>query len=76
VTRDVLKWCGFPHSRVDYVVSMPNGRDRIQVVAAREAQSLADYDAGADKVPEWARPKVSTPSIAARLRPRIRSLIV
>ena len=61
VVMDMLRWCGFPHSRVDYLVNLPNGRDRLQIVAARDAATLADYDsAGSQSAPEWASMRPST----------------
>jgi SAM-dependent methyltransferase len=70
VVMDMLAWCGFPHSRLDYQLSLPNGRDRLQIVAAREAAALADYDAaGAESAPEWASMK---PSAVKRLMAKLR----
>jgi hypothetical protein len=58
---EMLKWCGFPHSRLDYQVSLPNGRDRLQIVAAREAGTLSSYDAaGPGAAPPWASMNAST----------------
>jgi SAM-dependent methyltransferase len=43
VLQEILHWCGFPHTRVHFVrryVRPP----RIQVLAARDAQTFAHYD--------------------------------
>lgn len=43
VLQEILRWCGFPHTRIHYVHE--NGRhSRIQILAAREAQTFAHYD--------------------------------
>jgi tRNA (mo5U34)-methyltransferase len=45
VMREILAWCGFGHSRIDlYWTSGPKGWKRLQMVAARDPQALADYD--------------------------------
>jgi len=47
VVRDILAWCGFPHSRVDMdwrPQHGPRGWRRIQVIGARDASTFADYD--------------------------------
>jgi SAM-dependent methyltransferase len=75
VICEILNWCGFPHSRVDYVVALSNGRNRIQIVAAREASSLADYDRDAEKAPDWARLRTASPNFAARLKRRIKARV-
>ena len=66
VVREILAWCGFPHSRLDYRIALPNGRDRLQIVAAREAATLAAYDS-ADPA--------SRPAWANRKRPLLRRLL-
>jgi tRNA (mo5U34)-methyltransferase len=43
VLQEILRWCGFGHTRIHYVLE--NGRhSRIQILAAREAQTFAHYD--------------------------------
>jgi len=70
VVMDMLTWCGFPHSRLDYLVNLPNGRDRIQIVAARDEAALAAYDAaGAASAPPWASLK---PGAVKRLMAKLR----
>jgi len=44
VLEEILHWCGFPHTRVQYVVKSPRF-PRIQILAAREASTFARYDA-------------------------------
>lgn len=44
VLEQILHWCGFPHTRVHYVRTAPRF-PRIQILAAREAQTFAHYDA-------------------------------
>jgi len=44
VVQDILAYCGFPHSRVRYDIASDAGRNRIEIVAAREAATLADHD--------------------------------
>ncbi|HYK04892.1 MAG TPA: methyltransferase domain-containing protein [Thermoanaerobaculia bacterium] len=43
VLEEILRWCGFPHTRVHYVRSAPRF-PRIQVLAARDARTFAHYD--------------------------------
>lgn len=70
VVMDMLAWCGFPHSRLDFLLNLPNGRDRIQIVAAREVATLADYDsAGPKAVRPWASlTRGAVKNLMARLR--------
>jgi SAM-dependent methyltransferase len=46
VLREILAWCGFPHSRIDMyrTPGRPKGWKRIQIVAAREQATLAYWD--------------------------------
>lgn len=71
VVRDILAWCGFPHSRVDldFAPPGPPGWRRIQIVAAREPGSLAHYDTVR---PDAIAPvSASRPSPARRLARRL-----
>lgn len=44
VLEEILAWCGFPHTRIQHVSN--TGRSpRIQILAAREAETFAHYDA-------------------------------
>lgn len=72
VVRDILAWCGFPHSRVDLNWRPPGRRgwSRIQIVAARDAAALADYDSvRPDTLPGF------RPSLRRRLAWRVRRLL-
>ena len=61
VIQDILRWCGFEHSRIDlYWRSGPKGWKRLQIVAAREERTLAEYDR---LRPEGRRP----PTLSRRL---------
>ncbi|MEO8619695.1 MAG: methyltransferase domain-containing protein [bacterium] len=63
VLQDILRWCGFPHTRVDW--QMPRrGKSwaRLQLLAAREAHTFAHYDA------------VHPPGRAARAKSVIRNV--
>jgi hypothetical protein len=44
VLEEILHWCGFPHTRVQYVVKAPRF-PRVQILAARDASTFAHYDA-------------------------------
>lgn len=44
VVREMLAWCGFPHTRVQFEGKGAHG-PRVQVIAAREERVLASYDA-------------------------------
>lgn len=43
VLEEILRWCGFPHTRVHYVYATPR-YPRIQVLAARNASTFAHFD--------------------------------
>lgn len=43
VLEEILHWCGFPHTRVDYVLRASRF-PRIRVLAARDASTFAHYD--------------------------------
>lgn len=45
VLEDILHWSGFPHTRVQHV-STSGQSPRIQILAARQAETFAHYDAG------------------------------
>lgn len=56
VLEEILRWCGFPHTRVQHISDV--GRfPRIQLVAARQAEALAAYDARRppEVTPLWRR---------------------
>ena len=44
VLQEILQWCGFPHARLRSEKSFEGYRTRIEVLAAREAGTLAHYD--------------------------------
>lgn len=44
VLREILAWCGFPHSRLRTIVDWPGHASRLEIVAARDERSLAHYD--------------------------------
>lgn len=41
VVEAILRWCGFPHTRLVFDVALPNGWRRIFIVAARHAETFA-----------------------------------
>lgn len=43
VLEEILRWCGFSHTRVHYVRQAPR-YPRIQVLAARDVRTFAHYD--------------------------------
>lgn len=43
VLEEILRWCGFPHTRVHYVRKAPRF-PRIQVLGARDALTFAQFD--------------------------------
>jgi SAM-dependent methyltransferase len=43
VLEEILRWCGFPHTRVHFVRKSPRF-PRIQVLAARDARTFAHFD--------------------------------
>ena len=45
VLTDILAWCGFPHARLRQVWPMSGRSFRVEVLAAREPATFADYDA-------------------------------
>ncbi|HEX2092283.1 MAG TPA: DUF1698 domain-containing protein [Longimicrobiaceae bacterium] len=57
VIREVLRWCGFPHTRLHYEGPAEAHRwRRIVVHAARDASTFAHYDAAHPPAPERRRP--------------------
>ena len=44
VLREILAWCGFPHSRLEFDRATAKGWSRIEIVAARDAARFAHYD--------------------------------
>lgn len=44
VLQEILRWCGFPHTRVDHVIRKHPKFHRMQIFAAREAKTFAHYD--------------------------------
>jgi tRNA (mo5U34)-methyltransferase len=46
VLRDILGWCGFPHTRVRFERKVAGNRRRIEIIAAREQETFLHYDAG------------------------------
>jgi tRNA (mo5U34)-methyltransferase len=45
IVQEALRWCGFPHSRVQYLIKQRGRFHRTQILAARDAHTLAYYDA-------------------------------
>jgi len=45
VVRDILGWCGFPHTRVRFEMKTEAYHRRIEIVAAREKETFLRYDA-------------------------------
>jgi tRNA (mo5U34)-methyltransferase len=46
VLRHILRWCGFPHTRVDWRMAYGGKhRARLQLLAAREEHTFAHFDA-------------------------------
>jgi tRNA (mo5U34)-methyltransferase len=45
VVRDILEWCGFPHTRVRIQRKAAKNRGRIEITAAREKETFKNYDA-------------------------------
>jgi tRNA (mo5U34)-methyltransferase len=45
VLREILQWCGFPHTRVHFKSAMDGKHQRIQILAARESETFSHYDA-------------------------------
>ena len=44
VVEEILTWCGFEHTRLQYEGEMPGGLRRIQILAARDRATFARYD--------------------------------
>jgi len=44
VLRDILEWCGFPHTRLRWERPGEANRRRIEVLAARDANTFGYYD--------------------------------
>jgi SAM-dependent methyltransferase len=44
VLRDILAWCGFPHSRLSFHRPTSLGWSRIELFAAREAEAFRHFD--------------------------------
>ena len=57
VVEAIIRWCGFPHTRVHYVRKprVKQHRYRIQILAARDASTFAHYDAMQAARPLWKR---------------------
>jgi SAM-dependent methyltransferase len=64
VIRQILGWCGFPHSRVRFRRKAAHGRLRIEVLGAREEASLAHFDSR--------YPEPAPVALARRLRALLR----
>lgn len=45
VIQHILRWCGFPHTRLRFDRIAPSGRRRIEILAARDERFFAHYDA-------------------------------
>ena len=45
VVREILAWCGFPHSRLRWATRLRRRDWRMEIVAARDAAALVRYDA-------------------------------
>jgi SAM-dependent methyltransferase len=45
VVRDLLAWCGFPHSRLRFRRVLSGRRIRLEVLGARNAETFAHFDA-------------------------------
>jgi tRNA (mo5U34)-methyltransferase len=61
VLRAILKWCGFPHARVFWYNRRAAWKGRIQILAARDAETFARYDKG------WGKPRPFIQRAARRL---------
>lgn len=44
VLEEILRWCGFPHTRVHWVLRSAPRFPRVQVLAARDAKTFAHFD--------------------------------
>lgn len=45
VLRDILRWCGFPHARLNYRLEPANGQyGRLELLAARSESTFAHFD--------------------------------
>lgn len=44
VLRDLLGWCGFPHTRLSFHRPTDEGWSRLEIFAARDAASFAHFD--------------------------------
>lgn len=44
VVRDILGWCGFPHTRIRFERKGPENWRRIEIIAARDSETFASYD--------------------------------
>ena len=56
VVREILAWCGFPHTRLDFRRVGGNGFGRIQIFAARNEETFSHYDRHRAAVPDRRRP--------------------
>lgn len=55
VLASALEWCGFPHVRVDYQRDFRRYGRRIQLLAARKAETFAQFDAVRGRRATWLR---------------------
>lgn len=69
VVRDILRWCGFPHSRVDigWRPFRASRWYRVQILAARDEATFAHYD--------LVKPNHGAPGLPARWRRALRRLL-
>jgi SAM-dependent methyltransferase len=44
VLKDILNWCGFPATRLDWMNITSRGWSRIQIIAARDESAFRTYD--------------------------------
>ncbi len=44
VLQDILQWCGFPHTRLRFLRRATGDRYRMEILAARSADTFAQYD--------------------------------
>ncbi len=64
VLEDILRWCGFPHTRIQHI-STQGEPPRIQILAARRAETFAEYDAR--RPPQRPKPRPLWKRAARRL---------
>ncbi|HEY7809775.1 MAG TPA: methyltransferase domain-containing protein [Allosphingosinicella sp.] len=69
VLRDILAWCGFPHSRLFFHRPTRMGWSRLELFAARDAAAFAHFDTVATEA-QPLRPLTLAQRLAAKMRKR------